>query len=217
MAVQLEYKISGIDAKADGSELIFQVVPAGPSGIDGSGNRFAQDLPKAVPVRIQSGLVEMDWSGVAEIPVKVRAEIEAEIRERMKERSDWMNRVNGLVEQVEQWAKKLEWSTRRLERKLEDDRIGTHRVPALLMQEDTIKILLEPLGRSSLGTEGVADLYLLPGYDDIASLYYHDGRWNVNYMFVELSAGPKPPEARSRPLTEGVLGEVLSEMKQHVC
>jgi hypothetical protein len=141
------------------------------------------------------------------------AEIEAEATERTLARSAWVEKVNALVDQVEAWAKELNWSTRRVEKKLEDSFIGDHHVPALLMQEETCRIMLEPVGRSAPGAEGVVDLYLLPAYDDIATLYYYDQRWNLHYVFPNSKAVASVREAEAMPLTKKALEKVLAEMR----
>ena len=107
------------------------------------------------------------------------------------------------------------WSTRRVEKKLDDARIGKHRVPALLMQEDTCRVLLEPVGRSTHGAEGVDDLYLMPAYDDIASLYYYENRWNLHYMFPGAKPAATVREAAAMPLTKETLEKVVAELRQH--
>src|SRR5208283_5952327 len=99
----------------------------------------------------------------------------------MHDREIWIDRVTALVAQVDQWAKEMGWSTRRLEKRLDDARIGKHRVPALLIRQDTCRALFEPIGRSTPGADGVVDLYLMPAYDDIASHYYYDSQWNLHY------------------------------------
>lgn len=144
----------------------------------------------------------------------VNVEIEKEAMERSRARSSWMEKVNTLVDQIEAWAKELNWSTRRVEKKLDDSLIGDHHVPALLMQEDTCRVLLEPIGRSTAGAEGVVDLYLLPAYDDIATLYYYDQRWNLHYMFPNSKPVASVREAEALPLTKEALVKVLAEMKQ---
>ena len=144
---------------------------------------------------------------------RANAEIEPETTERAEARSAWVERVNGLVDQVEAWAKELNWSTRRVDKNLEDSVIGKHHVPALLMQEDTCRILLEPVGRSTAGAEGVVDLYLLPAYDDIATLYYYDQRWNLHYVFPNSKPVASVREAEAMPLTKESLGKVLAEMR----
>jgi len=82
-------------------------------------------------------------------------------------------------------------------------------VPALIMQRDMTKIGLEPIGRSAPGTEGVVDIYLLPAYDDVATLYLIEGRWVLNHPPSEDSDSR---EAVSEPLTKSVLGHVMDQL-----
>jgi hypothetical protein len=117
---------------------------------------------------------------------------------------------------VETWAEELGWSTRRVRKELNDSEIGSYQTRALLLQEGTTRVLLEPVGRSASGSEGVVDLYLLPAYDDIASLYYYDDRWNLHYMAPGTPVVGDIREAESRPLSRTTLRKVLDEMKQHV-
>ncbi len=84
-------------------------------------------------------------------------------------------RLAALIDDVESWVKALDWSTRRIEKPMEDSQIGRYKAPSLLMQEGTDRVLLEPVARSAPGAEGVVDLYLMPAYDDIASLTFADG------------------------------------------
>jgi hypothetical protein len=84
------------------------------------------------------------------------------------------------------------------------------------MQEGTSRVLLEPIGRSSPGTEGIVDLYLMPAYDDIASFYYYGGRWNLHYRL----GGEKLPAAgagddQALPLSKDVLEKALADLRQH--
>ncbi|MBV9124501.1 MAG: hypothetical protein JO112_14175, partial [Planctomycetes bacterium] len=127
----------------------------------------------------------------------------------------WIDRVTELVAAVEQWAKELGWATKRVEKKLDDARVGTHRIPALLMQADTCRIILEPVGRSAPGTDGVVDLYLMPAYDDIANIYHYGGRWNLHYVFPGGKPVASVREAEALPLSKESLERVLAEMKQY--
>ena len=123
--------------------------------------------------------------------------------------------MGRLVGEVERWAGEMGWSTRRVEKKLDDARIGKHQIPALLMQEDTCRVLLEPVGRSTVGAEGVAALYLMPAYDDIASLYYYANQWNLHYVFPHAKSAAAAREAPAMPLSKETLKKVLAEMRQH--
>ena len=112
-----------------------------------------------------------------------KAELEELARERVTERAAWIQRTSDLVTSVESWAKDFGWSTKRIDKKIEDPRLGNHRAAGLVMQGDTVRILLEPISASAPGSDALVDLCLMPGYDDIASLYHRDGRWHVHYVF----------------------------------
>jgi hypothetical protein len=141
--------------------------------------------------------------------------MEKEAQARITARAAWIDSVKALVDQVEAWARDMQWSTRRVEKRLDDDWIGKHRVPALLMQEETCGILLEPVGRSSSGAQGVVDLYLMPAYDDIASLYYYENRWNLHYMFPGSKSVATISAAEAVPLSKEALEKVLAEMRRN--
>ena len=71
------------------------------------------------------------------------------------------------------------------------------------------------MGRSAPGAEGVVDLYLMPAYDDIASLYYYGDRWNLHYMFPGTKPAATVREAEALPLSKEALEKVLAEMRQN--
>jgi hypothetical protein len=64
---------------------------------------------------------------------------------------------------------------------MEDGDIGSYSAPGLLLQKEYTRVLLEPLGHSAPGADGVVDLYLMPAYDDVATLLFIGGRWQVHY------------------------------------
>ena len=69
-------------------------------------------------------------------------------------------------------------------------------------------MFLEPIARFAPGVEGVVDLYLVPAYDDIASLYFYDGGWQLHYM------SPRSPtvntfRSREQPLSKESFQTVL--------
>ena len=130
-------------------------------------------------------------------------------------RDEWLKRLFHLIQTVQTWAHALGWSTRQIEVTLTDSQIGKYKAPALLLQEDAIRILLEPIGRSAPGAEGVVDLYLMPAYDDIASLYLYDNDWHVHYLFPGTSTVADIRDAEAKPLSEDTLREVLEAMKHN--
>jgi hypothetical protein len=214
MPDQQKYIVSGYEPEA-GGPVIFTFVPNGLQYERGPGG-----APKRVPqyivaVRGTPDNLDFDWSGSPDNPGDALAEIQAEITDRMKQRFAWIDRVTELVAAVEQWAGELGWVTKRVEKKLDDARVGTHRIPALLMQADTCRIILEPVGRSAPGTDGVVDLYLMPAYDDIASIYHYAGRWNLHYVFPGSRPVATVREAEALPLSKESLERVLAEIMQH--
>jgi hypothetical protein len=215
-ALNGRYAVSISEPDEAGGAFLFTFVPKGPQQERGVSGR-----PKRVPqftaaVRQQAGNLAFDWGGTSDDPGDAREGMEAEIAARLKDRADWMERVSALVGQVEQWAQEMGWATRRVEKRLDDTWIGAHRVHALLMQQDTCRALLEPIGRSSPGAAGVVDLYLMPAYDDIASLYYYDHRWNVHYNeFRGTNAVVPEPKEKAVPLSKEALEKVLAEMRRN--
>lgn len=108
-------------------------------------------------------------------------------------RDEWVRAVEQLVRDVEGWCREKDWPTRRIDKRLEDTRIGEYHAPALLMQVDLIKLMLEPIARFTPGSDGVVDLYRMPQYDDVASIFRRDGRW----VYVATVTEEKlPPESR---------------------
>jgi len=127
---------------------------------------------------------------------------------------DWMNRLSGLIESVDTWAQELGWATRRIQKKMEDSQIGHYQAPALLMQEGIVRIILEPIARSAPGAEGVVDLYLMPAYDDIATLFYEDG-WKLHYPFPESPLLAEVEEVQPLPFSKETLKAVLEELMKN--
>jgi hypothetical protein len=141
--------------------------------------------------------------------------LEQMARARVTLRYEWLERLGNLVATVKRWAEELDWATKVVQKRIEDAEIGNYKAPALLLQEEAVRLFLEPIARDVPGGEGLVDLYLMPSYDDIASLYYYNGRWNVHYLFDGTSAVGNIRDAEAKPLTKATLRRVLDEMKAH--
>jgi hypothetical protein len=203
------FAVSVCDSEAAGEQLIFTFTPEGAQQQrHGSRSQFTVAAQQA------GDRIDFDWSATPDAPESAIEQMQQEATQRIKARAAWMEAVKALVDQVEVWAGQLEWSTRRVEKKIEDTWIGNHRLPALLMQADTCRIMLEPVGRLTAGAEGVVDLYLLPAYDDIASFYYYDHRWNLHYAFPDSEPAASVREAPAVPLTLETFETVLAELRK---
>jgi hypothetical protein len=181
--------------------------------------RKASEPPKPTPeyiLTVQGSGEDAAFTWVKSPQKELRkSELEEIARARVTERGAWIQRVAQLVTSVEGWAKEFGWSTKRIDKKIEDSRLGNHRAAGLVMQEDTVRLLLEPISARAPGSDGLVDLYLMPGYDDIATLYHRDGGWQVHYVFPAQKAVARIKKGESRPLSKKTLGLVLDEMKKH--
>jgi hypothetical protein len=195
---------------------LFEFSPKKLPGIRANGGLPNRQVTYSVVVQSKETACTFDWSESPDAPGPLQQELEQEVVHRLAARQEWIDRVSSLVAQVDAWGKDLGWSTRRIEKRLEDSYIGKHSVPALLMQEETCRIMLEPVGRSAPGVNGVVDLYLMPAYDDIATMYYYDGQWHLHCAFPG-DAGPtaNTREAAGKVLSIEALQEALEEMKKN--
>ncbi len=128
-------------------------------------------------------------------------------------KQEWLERLRQLIKTVQDWAMQLGWSTRLIDKRMEDSRLGNYRAPAILLQFETTRVLLEPVARFAPGTEGTVDLYLMPAYDDIASIYFLDGSWHMEYVYPGATV-PNCPDA-SCAFTKESFCSVLDAMRSH--
>jgi hypothetical protein len=156
---------------------------------------------------------KVTWNNPPVDAEATREDFDADAIHRSKSIHGWLLMLKKLIADVEEWANDLGWSTKRIDKPMEDSEVGKYSAPALLLQVETTKLLMEPITRRAPGTEGVVDLYLMPGYDDIASLYFYNNRWNVHYASAEQRAVANIREVEAKPLTKAALKKVLEEMK----
>jgi hypothetical protein len=127
-------------------------------------------------------------------------------------RDEWLANLDELLAQVRRWAEGSGWRTRVIEKAMKDSVLGDYKAPAMLMQRDTVEVILDPVGRFAPGTDGVVDLYLLPAYDDVASLYFVDGAWKLHFAFRSTAVVARIKSADSMTLDEASLNRVLDEI-----
>ncbi len=124
----------------------------------------------------------------------------------------WLRILGELVATIRAWAIELGWSVKDVPKAMQDSAIGRYNAPGLIIQKNFTKVLLEPITRSAPGVDGVVDLYLMPGLDDIASLYFYDGQWHVHHTPAALTSMHEP---ESKLLNKETLQFVLDEMCQN--
>ena len=134
----------------------------------------------------------------------------------IEQRDQFRVRVEALVEQVKRWVAPHEWVTKTYPKKMRDVDHEVYEVPALFLQKGPIRVPLDPVAYDVPGAEAVVDLYLMPTYDDMASLHFDDGRWMIRYAFPpEPSETASMIEAAFRPLSEETLNHVLDSIALH--
>lgn len=125
-----------------------------------------------------------------------------------QQRDHFQHRVAELVESVRAWTAPHDWVAQEYAKKLRDGENQLYSLPALLLQKGPTRVLLDPVAYDVPGTEGVVDLYLMPTYDDMATLYFTDGVWQVHYAFPSDAAGVLP-------LGEESVNQVLDSIAAH--
>ena len=133
--------------------------------------------------------------------------------EKEKLRDEWLARLSDLVETVRGWAEEMDWSTRRIETRMDDLEIGNYKAPALIIQKETVRAILEPIGRASPGTTGIVDFYIMPAYDDIARFFFYDDQWHLHHTSPE--SPDVGPERRDLPLSRETFQAVLEAMMRN--
>jgi hypothetical protein len=132
-----------------------------------------------------------------------------------EQRDRWQAQVEELVAQVAGWIEPNDWVTKPYAKRMRDADGLVFEVPSLFLQKGPTRLLLDPIAYDAPGTEGVVDLYLMPTYDDAASLFLVGGRWQIHYVFADQPAvdGVRQPEVME--LSEETINRVLDEIACH--
>jgi hypothetical protein len=133
-----------------------------------------------------------------------------------EQRDQFQKRVEALVKQVREWVEPHEWVTKQYPKKMRDADRQIFEIPALFLQKGPTRVLLDPVAYDVPGAEGVVDLYLMPTYDDMASLYFESSGWVIHYAFP-----PDPMnthsviEAETLALSETTINQILDSIAAH--
>ncbi len=126
---------------------------------------------------------------------------------------EWVGRIGRLVADVRGWAQAADWPTRVVDKTLQDaDLGGRYSLPALVIQRDTTRLMMEPVARQAPGADGVVDFYLMPGYDDVATLFHYAGGWHVHYPFRDGGTVATVGDGVAKPFGRDTFHELVEEM-----
>lgn len=133
-----------------------------------------------------------------------------------KEREQFQIRVQALLEQIKVWVEPHDWVTRFYPKRMRDESKQLFEVSALYLQKGPMKLLLDPMAYDVPGSEGVIDLYLMPAYDDLATLSFEDGKWMIHYTFPSDNGDPQAAEGESfLPCGPDTIAQVLDSITHH--
>ncbi len=132
------------------------------------------------------------------------------------QREHFTRLISDLVQQVRGWVEPNDWVTKPYPKRMRDPDRQVFEVPALFLQKGPTRILLDPVAYDVPGAEGVVDLYLMPTYDDLASLYCEQGRWVIHYAFTaEPGAAHSDDPPQVLPLSQESINRVLDAIAEH--
>ena len=130
-------------------------------------------------------------------------------------RDRWRAALDDLAAKVAEWAERDDWVTKTYAKKMRDSDGVLFEVPSLVIQKGPTRLLLDPIAYDAPGSEGVVDLYLMPAYDDAASLYLVNGRWQIHYVSPDQPAGAGIAPCELIELSEETIKRLLDEIFAH--
>ncbi len=132
------------------------------------------------------------------------------------QRDHFQTLVSNLVETIKDWVEPGDWVTRTYPKKIRDNGREVFEIPALYLQKGPTRVLLDPIAFDVPGSDAVVDLYLMPTYDDVATLYSKNGKWVIHYDFPKSQGSAhQDPEASFLPLSEESIYQVLNAIEEH--
>ena len=137
----------------------------------------------------------------------------------MSAQSDaFVRQMEALVAQFEARLSEPEWLIRRDPKRMRDEDGQVFTATALTIFHGAMRLLLDPTAYDIPGAEVAVDLYLLPPYDPVATLYLEEGQWFIHSPYPcegEPSAGFDRDDWQRSALDEETLGRVLGAIADH--
>jgi hypothetical protein len=118
------------------------------------------------------------------------------------ERDAWLQEVETILQQAEEWSHKHEWATRRDTKTITEPPLGTYQAPVLLIHRPQGRLLLDPIARFVGGAEGRIDFCVYPSFDGIM-LIKTGGHWQLESL---------ERQEWNRPWSETALEDVGRQM-----
>jgi hypothetical protein len=135
----------------------------------------------------------------------------------MSDKSDaFVKQVESVISDFETSLSGRDWSMRRDPKRMRDEIGNVYTVQALTLIKGPVRLLLDPNGYDIPGADGFMDLYLLPPYDPVATLYLEDGQWFIHSPFpAALEAIDNPKRWTRSDLTKESINDTLESIVEH--
>ncbi len=125
----------------------------------------------------RQGLLESVLTGCARPEENGKSQELTKRESEMSDKSDaFARQVEAVVSDFEASLSGRDWSMRRDPKRMRDEIGNVYTVQSLTLINGPVRLLLDPNGYDIPGADGVMDLYLLPPYDPVATLYLEDGQ-----------------------------------------
>jgi hypothetical protein len=135
----------------------------------------------------------------------------------MSDKSDaFAKQVESVVSDFEASLSGRDWSMRRDPKRMRDEIGNVFTVQSLTLIKGPVRLLLDANGYDIPGADGVMDLYLLPPYDPVATLYLENGQWFIHSPFpAALGAIDNPTKWTRSSLTKDSINNTLGSIVEH--
>jgi len=94
-----------------------------------------------------------------------------------KQSANFASEVEKVLDEFEAVLAQKNQVSRRDEKRMRDETGAVYSVQSLTIFMGPMRLLLDPTGYDLPGCDGAIDLYLLPPYDPVATLYLEHGEW----------------------------------------
>lgn len=135
----------------------------------------------------------------------------------MSEKSTrFASEVEHVVRQFEAVVAAMNQLDRRDEKRMRDETGDVYSVQSLTIFLGPMRLLLDPNGYDLPGCDGAIDLYLLPPYDPVATLYLEDGKWFLHSPDLTSQESIAHPTSWKRSaLTSESIANLLESIARH--
>jgi hypothetical protein len=136
--------------------------------------------------------------------------------EMSKKSAHFASEVETVVRQFENVLAEMKQVSRRDEKRMRDETGGVYSILSLTIFMGPMRLLLDPTGYDLPGCDGAIDLYLLPPYDPVATLYFENGEWFIHSPYSTAKESiARPTEWGRSALTRESISHLLESLAKN--